>query len=152
MTEGPLRVLFLCTGNSARSQMAEALLRDLSRGRIDVHSAGTAPQTDVHPVARQVLKEKHRIETDGLTPKSLDRFLDQRFDVVITVCDEAAETCPTFPNADQRIHWNLEDPAKVPAGPEQRRMFEDTANRLVARLRLWLSLPDVARRMATPSS
>jgi protein-tyrosine-phosphatase len=142
-----LSVLFLCTGNSARSQLAEALLRNLSHGRIDVFSAGTAPQADVHPLTRQVLAERYGIDASALIPKSLEQFLSRRFDVVVTVCDEAAEVCPVFPHAAQQVHWNFEDPVAVPAGPDQKRAFENVASGLVGRLRIWMSLPAVARRM-----
>jgi protein-tyrosine-phosphatase len=148
MTDARMSVLFLCTGNSARSQLAEALLRDLSQGRIDAFSAGTAPQADVHPLTRQVLAERFGIDASTLRPKSLEQFLSRRFDVVITVCDEAAEVCPVFPLATQQVHWNFEDPVAVPAGPDQQRAFENVASGLVGRLRLWMSLPDVARRIS----
>jgi protein-tyrosine-phosphatase len=147
MTSDRLRVLFLCTGNSARSQMAEALLRHLSRDRIDVHSAGSTPQPDVHPLARTTLENRFNIDTTGLHPKSLNQFNDQQFDYVITVCDRAAETCPAFPGDPQRIHWSFEDPAAIHDATDQRRAFERVATELVARIRIWLSLPDVTRRL-----
>lgn len=120
MTAQPLRVLFLCTGNAARSQLAEAILRTLSNGKVEVYSAGTNPRTQIHPMTRQVLEERYRVDTTSLAPKLLDQFIDQRFDVVITVCDQAAETRPIFPNATQKLHWNFEDPALVPEGPDQK--------------------------------
>jgi ArsR family transcriptional regulator, arsenate/arsenite/antimonite-responsive transcriptional repressor / arsenate reductase (thioredoxin) len=83
MTEPPLSVLFLCTGNSARSQMAEALLRHLSKGRIEVFSAGSAPQSDVHPLAKATLQSKFGIDASDLHPKSMTRFAGQHFDYVI---------------------------------------------------------------------
>jgi protein-tyrosine-phosphatase len=147
MTNGPLRVLFLCTGNSARSQMAEALLRQLSHDRVEVHSAGSTPQPDVHPLARATLKNRFGIDTASLHPKSLNRFVDQQFDYVITVCDRAAESCPVFPGDPQRIHWSFADPAAVQDATEQRRAFERVATELAARIRIWLSLPDVTRRL-----
>jgi protein-tyrosine-phosphatase len=106
-----LRVLFLCTGNSARSQIAEGLFRKLSRGRADVFSAGTAPEAEVHPLAVDVLRERFQVNTDDLYPKHLNRFLGHTFDYVITVCDRTAEACPTFPGDPERIHWSFEDPA-----------------------------------------
>jgi protein-tyrosine-phosphatase len=105
-----LRVLFLCTGNAARSQMAEALLRKLSRGRVEVFSAGTHPRAAVHPIACEVLREHFDIDPAGLQPKHLNRFVGEDFDFVITVCDRAAEHCPTFPGDPERIHWSFEDP------------------------------------------
>ena len=97
-----LSVLFLCTGNSARSQMAEALLTQLTKGRIDVVSAGSAPQAQVHPQAIAILRSRFGIDTSGLRPKSMSQFLGQHFDYVITVCDRAAESCPVFPGDPER--------------------------------------------------
>mgnify|MGYP002784854908 FL=1 len=141
-----LSVLFLCTGNAARSQMAEALLRHLSRGRIAVASAGTTPQAEVHPLAVAVLAERYGIDASGLRPKPVTTLSSQHFDVVITVCDQAAETCPVFPNATTRLHWSFADPAAAPAH-QQRRAFELVAGELTTRLRLWLSLPQVRPRL-----
>jgi protein-tyrosine-phosphatase len=142
-----LRVLFLCTGNAARSQMAEALLKKLSRDRADVFSAGTHPQPRVHPVAGEVLQDRFDIDPAGLRPKHLNQFLDERFDFVITVCDRAAENCPVFPGDPERIHWSFEDPAAVEEGPAQRRAFETVANGLAARLRIWMALPAIRQRL-----
>lgn len=143
-----VRVLFLCTGNSARSQMAEALLQHLSHGRIDAFSAGSIPQPRVHPLAIATLKERYGIDTSALYPKSLDRFLGEHFDYVITVCDRAAESCPVFPGDPERIHWSFEDPAAVDGDEAQRRAFELVANGLAGRFRIWLALPEIRRRMA----
>lgn len=149
----PLRVLFLCTGNSARSQMAEALLRWLSRGRIDVRSAGTFPRPDVHPRARATLASRYNLASDDLFPKSLDRYVGQPWDYVITVCDRAAESCPVFPGDPQRIHWSFPDPAAVEGTPEdQQRAFDTTAADIVSRLRVWLALPAVAARVEPGSA
>ena len=145
MAEERLSVLFLCTGNSARSQMAEALLRHLSRNRLDVSSAGSTPQAEIHPMARTTLESKFGIDTDDLHPKSLNQFLDRQFDYVITVCDRAAESCPVFPGDPERIHWSFEDPAAVLDPVERRHAFEQTAAGLVGRLRIWMALPNVAR-------
>ena len=146
MSDRRLSVLFLCTGNSARSQMAEAILRQLSANAIDVYSAGSAPQPDVHPLARRTLESKYGVDTSDLHPKPLNQFLGRQFDYVITVCDRAAESCPVFPGDPQRIHWSFEDPAAVQGEAEQRRAFEHVATGLAGRLRIWLSLPDVSRR------
>ena len=129
--------------------MAEALLRDLSKGRIAAFSAGTTPQPEVHPMTKQVLEERYGIDVTRLQPKSIDRFIDQHFDLVVTVCDQAAEVCPVFPGATQQVHWNYEDPVVVPAA-EQRRAFEQVANSLATRLRLWLALPETRRRLDEP--
>jgi protein-tyrosine-phosphatase len=143
-----LRVLFLCTGNSARSQIAEAILRQLSKNQIDVVSAGNVPQPEVHPLAKQVLEKRYGIDTSNLFPKSVDRFIGQHFDYVITVCDRAAETCPVFPGDPERIHWSFEDPAAVQDEDAGRRAFESVATGLAGRLRIWMALPAVRDRMA----
>ena len=107
----PRRVLFLCTHNSARSQMAEGLLRSLGRGTFEVASAGTIA-TRVRPEAIAVMREIG-IDISTQTSKTLDRFLPERFDEVITVCDNANETCPVFPGARNRRYWSIDDPAGV---------------------------------------
>ena len=115
----PIRVLFLCTHNSARSQIAEALLRHLGGDAFAVFSAGTEA-TRVHPLALRVLQE-HGIDTTGLLSKSLTRYLGQQFDVVVTVCDAANESCPIFPGDPERIHWSLPDPSAVEGTDEERK-------------------------------
>ncbi len=110
MTE-PLRVLFLCTHNSARSQIAEALLRHFGKGDVAAYSAGTEV-TRVHPMALAVLAERG-IASDGLASKHLRDFANRRFDVAITVCDRARDTCPVFPGAAERLHWSFPDPSAV---------------------------------------
>ena len=107
----PIRVLFLCTGNSARSIIAEAILNDIGGGAFDVHSAGTSPK-GINSVTVKVL-EQAGLSTTGLASKSMDAFLGERFDYVITVCDRAAEQCPVFPGDPERIHWSFRDPAAV---------------------------------------
>ncbi len=104
------RVLFLCTGNSARSQIAEALLRYLGGEEYEVFSAGTEPQSEVNPFALEVLKERG-IPIKGLFPKLVNEFVKKEFDLVVTVCDSAKQSCPHFPGAKQIQHWSLEDPA-----------------------------------------
>ena len=127
--------------------MAEALLRQLSANRIEVYSAGGAPEAQLHPLAKATLEERYGIDTSGLRPKPLNQFLGRHFDYVITVCDRASETCPAFPGDPHRIHWSFEDPAAVNDESAQRRAFEHVATGLGARLRIWLSLPDVSRRL-----
>ncbi|MEY4388437.1 MAG: hypothetical protein RLZZ432_156 [Chloroflexota bacterium] len=112
------RVLFLCTHNSARSQIAEGLLRARSGGAVEVESAGTEA-TFVQPLALRVLAEVG-IDASAQASKTLERFLGERFDDVITVCDAANDACPTFPNATHRDHWSLPDPSRVVGGEEQR--------------------------------
>ena len=113
------RVLIVCTGNSARSQMAEGLLRDMGAGAIDVFSAGTRPGI-VRPEAIAVMAERG-IDISGHRSKHVDEFKDQRFDYVITVCDSANESCPVFTGAPHRIHWSIPDPAAV-EGTEAERL------------------------------
>ncbi len=106
------RILVLCTGNSCRSQMAEAFLKSFDP-TIEVHSAGTAPASKVHPKAVQVMKEAG-IDITSSKTKSVQQFLSQSFDFVITVCDNAKETCPFFTGkVDHRLHMGFEDPAEV---------------------------------------
>lgn len=129
----PARVLFLCTQNSARSQMAEAILRSHSKGQIDVFSAGTEP-AEVHPLAVRVMSQMN-IDLRSHRSKSLEEFIGQDFDYIITVCDQAREACPVFPNDPVRIHWSFADPAAV-IGEEQERFqaFLDTAVQLNTRI------------------
>ncbi|MBZ5528050.1 MAG: arsenate reductase ArsC [Acidobacteriia bacterium] len=114
----PRRVLILCTGNSARSQMAEGLLRHLAGAAVEVHSAGTRP-AGLNPLAVEALREIG-LDISAQRSKSVEEFSGQRFDTVITVCDSAAESCPVFPGAPQRIHWSLPDPAAVPGTPAEK--------------------------------
>lgn len=135
----PIRVLFLCTGNSARSQMAEGLLRSLGRSDFEVYSAGTDPK-GLHPLAVQVMRESG-IDITGQQSKSLDRFRGQSFDYIITVCDRARDHCPTFPGDNQRVHWGFADPAAV-TGSEAARIaaFRRTRTEIAERLRLWVTI------------
>jgi arsenate reductase len=148
MEQEPLRVLFLCTGNSARSQIGEALLRHMSRGEIDVVSAGSRPRPEIHPMARRAAKRLFGLDMEGQHPKPLEEFLNDRFDYIITVCDRAAETCPVFPGDPERIRWSFEDPAAVEGDEEKKlRAFEQTARDMAGRIRVWMSLPGVASRV-----
>ncbi|MGD0225007.1 MAG: arsenate reductase ArsC [Terriglobia bacterium] len=113
-----MRVLILCTGNSARSQMAEGLLRHDGGAAFEVASAGTKP-SHVRPEAIAAMREIG-IDISGHWSKSVDEFAGQAFDYVITVCDNAKESCPIFPATTKRIHWSLEDPAAVQGSEEQR--------------------------------
>ena len=115
------RVLFICTHNSARSQMAEGLLRHLGNERFEVFSAGTEA-TFVRPMAIQAMAEQG-IDISHQQSKKLDRYLDEPFDDVITVCDTAAEACPFFPGATRRRHWSFEDPSKA-TGSETEQLKE----------------------------
>ncbi len=112
------RVLILCTGNSARSQMAEGLLRHDFGDRFEVFSAGTKP-SHVRPEAIKAMSELG-IDLSGHRSKHVDEFVGQEFSYVITVCDNAKESCPIFPGKTQRIHWSFEDPAGVQGSEEER--------------------------------
>lgn len=111
------RVLFLCTHNSARSQMAEALLRTLGGDRFEAFSAGTEA-SHVRPLAIRAMAELG-IDISGQQSKTLDRFLNEPFDAVITVCDQANEACPVFFGARERLHWSFPDPSKAEGSEEQ---------------------------------
>ncbi|HZO99799.1 MAG TPA: arsenate reductase ArsC [Terriglobia bacterium] len=125
------RVLILCTGNSARSQMAEGWLRHLAGDRFEVASAGTRP-VGLNPNAVQVMAEVG-IDISGHRSKSVDDFSGQQFDYVITVCDSARESCPVFPAPGKRLHHNFEDPAPAPAG-EQLAVFRKVRDQIRAYL------------------
>ncbi len=130
-------MLFLCTHNSARSQMAEGVLRHLAGDRFEVHSAGTEA-TAVRPQAIEVMCELE-IDISGQESKTLERYLGQPFDYVITVCDEANEACPVFPGAIRRLHWSFEDPAQATGSEEERRcVFRSVRKQIVERIRLEL--------------
>jgi arsenate reductase len=135
----PIRVLFLCTGNSARSQMAEALLRQLGGADFEVFSAGTDPK-GLNPLAVEVMRETG-IDIASQQSKSLQQFLDRHFDYVITVCDRARDNCPTFPGDNERIHWGFDDPAAA-TGPREQQLavFRRVRNELSERLRLWVAV------------
>jgi arsenate reductase len=138
-----LNVLFLCTGNSARSILAEALLNREGAGRFRAFSAGSVPKGAVHPMALEVLRE-NGFETDGLRSKSWDEFAGPRaarIDLIVTVCDNAAgDVCPIWPGRPITAHWGIADPAAVD-GPGQRRAFEAALQRLETRIASFLALP-----------
>ena len=127
------RVLFLCTHNSARSQMAEGLLRHLAGDRFEAASAGTEA-THVRPLAVRAMAEIGA-DISGQASETLDRYLDEPFDYVITVCDDANEACPHFPNAKRRLHWSLPDPSKATGEESERlRVFRSVRDDLRARI------------------
>jgi arsenate reductase len=132
MSNPTIRVLVLCTGNSARSQMAEGLLRHLAPGSVEVESAGTAP-TQVKAEAIQVMKEVG-IDISGQRSKHVDVVAARRFDYVITVCDQANESCPTFPGTTRRIHWSFPDPAAVEDGERRLATFRIVRDSLRSQL------------------
>ena len=125
------RVLFLCTHNSARSQMAEGLLRLLAGDRFEAHSAGTQA-TRVRPEAVSVMAETGG-DLSGQESKTLERYLGEPFDHVVTVCDDANETCPVFPGAKERLHWSFEDPSRT-EGEERLAVFRRVRDEIRARV------------------
>jgi ArsR family transcriptional regulator, arsenate/arsenite/antimonite-responsive transcriptional repressor / arsenate reductase (thioredoxin) len=133
---GTVRVLFLCTGNSARSQMAEALARARSAGLVEAHSAGSHPKP-LHPQAVRVMRDEHGIDLAGQRSKHLSVFAQQRFDRVISLCDRVREVCPEFPGDPETIHWSIPDPAAAHAdGDDEARYsaFRQTADELETRI------------------
>jgi arsenate reductase len=127
------RVLFLCTHNSARSQMAEGTLRALAEDRFEVHSAGTQA-THVRPQTITVMSEIG-MDISRQESKTLERYLGQPFDYVITVCDEANEACPFFPGAKNRLHWSFEDPAAAEGSEDERiRVFRRVRDEIRERI------------------
>lgn len=136
----PLRVLFICTGNSARSQIAEALLRRKGRDRFEVGSAGARPAAAVHPNTIAVLRE-YGIDWTAARPKGLDAVADRAWDLVITVCDRIKEDCPTFPGKPVFARWGVPDPAAISADEPRRLAFRDAVQFLSRRIDLLLALP-----------
>jgi arsenate reductase len=130
------RVLFLCTHNSARSQMAEGLLRKMGGDQFEVFSAGTE-ETRVHPLALQAMREIG-IDISDQRSKTLDEFSGQHFHYVITVCDRANESCPIFPGDTERIHWSFDDPSDAAGTHEQQlRAFRNVREGIQQRLRMF---------------
>jgi arsenate reductase (thioredoxin) len=127
------RVLFLCTHNSARSQMAEGLLRDIAGDRFEVFSAGTEA-TRVRPEAISVMAEMG-VDISAQKSETLDRYLGETLDLVVTVCDDANESCPVFPGARERLHWSFPDPSKAAGGYDERLLaFRNVRDRIRARI------------------
>ncbi len=142
MARSPLkpRVLILCTGNSARSQMAQGWLRTLAGERFRVASAGMRA-TRVHPLAIAAMRERG-VDISHQRSKSVTRFLSRRFEYVITVCDQANEACPIFPGSAQRLHGSFADPAAATGDVEVRmQAFRAARDAIEARLRAWLAEP-----------
>jgi protein-tyrosine-phosphatase len=133
----PHRVLFVCTHNSARSQMAEGLLRHLSDGKLEVFSAGSHP-THVHPDAVRAMNQ-FGIDITHQRSRSISDVMDIPFDYVITVCDKAREVCPTFPSSGAQLHWGYPDPVAVENEQERSAMFKQTAQQLQSRIEHFLS-------------
>ena len=141
MTEAlrPTRVIFVCTGNSARSQMAEALLRRDGGDRFDVVSAGV-DHRPVHPLAIRAMA-KVGIDISEAKSKAVGTYLGQRFDYVITVCDRARASCPVFPGGSETLHWGVEDPAEATGTDEERQLaFDQALKELAMRIHTFLPL------------
>jgi protein-tyrosine-phosphatase len=148
VTDAPIRVLFVSTSNASRSILAEALLRRAGGERFSAASAGTAP-TAVHPLTLRVLGAAG-IDHDWAASKPLERFVDEPFDYVITVCDDARRECPNFPGADQSIHWGYKDPSAVD-GDEAARVaaYERVFTDLSTRIRQFVVIAERQQPMAT---
>lgn len=141
ITARPFRVLFLCTGNSARSQIAEGILNRLGRGRFAAESAGSHPVGRVNLLAIEALRDAG-IEWAGHRPRGLDGLETQPWDFVITVCDKARESCPVFPGQPVLAHWGMPDPAAVEGDDARKRAaFFDTVTLATRRINLFLALP-----------
>ena len=135
----PISVLVVCTGNSARSVLAEALLRKKGGSDFEVASAGTEPR-GINPLTVRVLEEAG-LPTEGLRSKSVTEFLDRGWDYVITVCDQARQACPVFPGSHESLHWGYEDPAAVEGDEETRlQAFRDVFTALSERIGLFVPI------------
>jgi protein-tyrosine-phosphatase/DNA-binding transcriptional ArsR family regulator len=130
---GPVRVLFLCTGNSARSPIAEALARARSGGAIEAYSAGSHPKP-LHPNAARVMRDEYGLDLAAHTPRRLEAFADQRFDRVISLCDRVREVCPEFPGRPEPIHWSIANPATGDSDDITYPLFQQTAAELATRI------------------
>ncbi|TCS71742.1 arsenate reductase [Sulfuritortus calidifontis] len=134
----PQRVLFLCDGNAARSQMAEGLLRALGGPGFEVHSAGLEPRP-LHPLAVEAMAEAG-IDIAGQRSKHLNEFLDTRFDRVITLCDRTRESCPDFPRDNETLHWAIDDPTAAPGTQaEQLAAFRRARDAIRREIERWLA-------------
>ena len=144
---GPVRVLFLCSGNSARSPMAEALARARSGGAIEAVSAGSQP-TSIHANAVRVMREEYGLDLAGHASRRLDAFADRRFDWVISLCDRVREVCPEFPGYPETIHWSIANPATGDSDDVTYPLFQQTAAELATRIGFLLAV--LADRTAAP--
>ena len=138
---GPIRVIFVCTHNSARSVMAEALLRAKGGDAFEVVSAGTEPG-EVRPLTLRVLQEAG-LPTEGLRSKSVQEFMGQRFDYVITVCDAARQQCPAFPGEGERFHWGYPDPSEATGDAEEQLVaYRHVFTAISQRIDLFMTVQD----------
>jgi arsenate reductase len=136
------KILFLCTGNSARSILGEYLIRRLASDRFESYSAGAMPTGTVNPLATRILRDLYKIDAAEARSKSWEEFKSVEFDFVITVCDNAREMCPVWPGQPVVAHWGVPDPAAV-TGPEEEKLraFRNAALLLQRRIELFCSLP-----------
>lgn len=138
----PFKVLFLCTGNSARSIIAEYLLRKAGPDRFEVHSAGSFPTGRVNPFAVRVLAANYHIDASGARSKSLHEFESMQFDLIITVCDNARESCPIWPGHPVVAHWGIPDPALIEGSDATKlQSFNVAAEVLARRINALVTLP-----------
>jgi protein-tyrosine-phosphatase len=143
MSRPPYKVLILCTGNSARSIIGEYLLRAKGKGRFEVYSAGARPTGKVNPFALWVLKKHYGIDASDARSKSRDEFKDVKFDFIITVCDNAKESCPIFPGHPVTAHFGSPDPAGCEGTEEKRKwFFLQVASQIARRIDLLSALPE----------
>jgi len=136
---GPVRVLFLCTGNSARSPMAEALARARSGGAIEAYSAGSHPKP-MHPNAVRVMRDEYGLDLAAHAPRRLEVFADQTFDWVISLCDRVREVCPEFPGRPETIHWSIANPATGDSDDVTYPLFQQAAAELATRIEFLLAV------------
>ena len=140
--EKRLKILFLCTANSARSVLSEYLLRKIGGDRFESFSAGSQPRGEVHPLALRVLRDHLKIDAGDARSKSWEEYRDVQFDFVITVCDNARESCPYWPGQTLMAHWGLPDPAAVEGAPDQQlQAFQEAARVLSRRIEQFRNLP-----------
>src|SRR4029078_10987571 len=138
----PYKVVFLCTGNSARSILGEYLLRQIGGAQFVTFSAGSFPTGTVNPFAVEVLRETYKIDASGARSKSWEEFEGTAFYFVITVCDNAGEACPIWPGQPVVAHWGLPDPAATKGSDEEiKRAFQSTASELLRRIELLNAMP-----------
>jgi arsenate reductase len=143
MNRPPYKVLILCTGNSARSIIAEHLLRLKGRGRFEAYSAGSMPTGSVNPLALWVLKDRYDLDASDARSKSMEEFKDVDLDFIITVCDKAKESCPVWPGRPILAHWSSPDPAALQGTETEKRwLFVQVASQIAQRIDLLCALPD----------
>jgi arsenate reductase len=133
------RVLFLCTGNSARSQIAEGWLRHRAGDQFEAFSAGTEPRSTINPLAIKVM-DVVGVNIAAQHPKGLEPFVNEPWDFVITVCDRARESCPIFPRREEQIHWSFRDPAEATGDEDQRlQVFRQVRDEITRRIDLFVA-------------